>query len=128
MSLRSPLGRVRGLGTAKEGVGHWWSQRLTAIALIPLAIWFVASVAALTGADYQTLRDWVASPLVASLLILLIVATFYHAYLGLQVVIEDYVHSEGVKIGALVVVKGLSILLAVIGIVSVLSLLFGASA
>ena len=128
MSLRSPLGQARGLGTAKEGVGHWWAQRLTAVALIPLTIWFVASVAALAGADHQTLRDWVASPLVASILILLIVATFYHAYLGLQVVIEDYVHGEGVKIAGLVVVKGLSILLAVIGIVSVLTLLFGASA
>ena len=128
MSLRSPLGRVRGLGTAKEGVGHWWSQRLTAIALVPLTVWFVASVAALTGADYQSLRDWVASPITASLLILLIVATFYHAYLGLQVVIEDYVHGEGAKIGSLVVVKGLAILLAMIGIVSVLSLLLGPSA
>ena len=123
MSLRSPLGRVRGLGTAKEGVSHWWAQRLTALALVPLTIWFVVSIAALTGADYAMVREWVGSPLVASLLILLIVAVFYHSYLGLQVVMEDYVHHEGIKIGGLIVIQGLSILLAVIGIVSVLRLL-----
>ena len=123
MSLRSPLGRVRGLGTAKEGVSHWWAQRLTALALVPLTIWFVVSIAALTGADYATVREWAGSPLVASLLVLLIVAVFYHSYLGLQVVMEDYVHHEGFKIGGLIVIQGLSILLAVIGIVSVLRLL-----
>lgn len=123
MSLRSPLGRVRGLGTAKEGVSHWWAQRLTALALIPLTVWFVVSIAILTGADHAAVREWAGSPLVASLLILLIVAVFYHSYLGLQVVVEDYVHHEGFKVGGLIVIQGLSILLAVIGIVSVLRLL-----
>lgn len=123
MSLRSPLGRVRGLGTAKEGVSHWWAQRLTALALVPLTIWFVVSIAALAGADHAAVQEWVGSPLVASLLILLIVAVFYHSYLGLQVVMEDYVHNEGLKVGGLIVIQGLSILLAVIGIVSVLRLL-----
>lgn len=123
MSLRSPLGRVRGLGTAKEGVSHWWAQRLTALALIPLTVWFVVSIAVLTGADHAAVREWAGSPLVASLLILLIVAVFYHSYLGLQVVVEDYVHHEGFKVGGLIVIQGLSILLAVIGIVSVLRLL-----
>ena len=126
MSLRSPLGRVRGLGAAKEGVGHWWAQRLTAIALVPLSLWFVFSVAALTGADYAAMRAWAGSPLVASLLILLIVTTFYHSYLGIQVVIEDYVHHEAVKLGSLMVIKGASILLAVIGVLAVLRLLLGA--
>ena len=125
MSLRSPLGRVRGLGSAKDGTGHWWAQRLTAVALIPLSIWFAASVAAMTGAGYVEFRDWVGSPLVASLLILVIVSTFYHAYLGLQVVIEDYVHNEATKLVGLVLVKGAAILLAVIGVVSVLMLLLG---
>ena len=128
MSLRTQLARVRGLGSAKEGTDHWWGQRLSAIALVPLTIWFVASVAALAGADHQTLTDWVSSPLVASVLVLLVIATFYHAYLGLQVVIEDYVHHEGVKIASLILVKGASILLAVVGILSVLVLLFGAAA
>ena len=86
MSRRSALGRVRGLGSAKEGVGHWWAQRLTALALVPLTIWFAASVAALTGASHPEMVAWAGSPLVAGLLILLIVATFYHNYLGLQVV------------------------------------------
>ena len=125
MSLRSSLGRVRGLGTAKEGVGHWWSQRLTSLALVPLTVWFVAAVAAHAGADYETMRAWVSSPLVAALLLMLIVATFYHAYLGLQVVMEDYVHHEGLKIGGLLLIKGASIVLAVIALLSVLMILFG---
>ncbi len=125
MTLRSPLARVRGLGSAKSGTEHWWAQRLTALALIPLCLWFVASVAAMVGADYATMRAWVDSPLVAGLLILLIVATFYHAYLGVQVVIEDYVHYEPVKIAALLFVAGLSVLLGVIAVLSVLVLLFG---
>ena len=125
MDRRSPLARVRGLGSAKEGVGHWWAQRLTALALIPLSLWFVISVVAHTGADYQAMRDWVGSPLVAGLLILLIVSTFYHVYLGLQVVIEDYVHSEVVKIASLIVIKGLAILLTVVALLSVMSILFG---
>ena len=126
MSLRTSLGRVRGLGTAKEGVGHWWSQRLTALALIPLAIWFAVSVAAHAGADYESFRDWVGSPVVAALLLMLIVATFYHAYLGLQVVIEDYVHHHGIKIASLIAVKAACIVLAVIALLSVLKIMFGA--
>ena len=124
MGLRTSLGRVRGLGTAKEGTGHWWTQRLTSLALIPLAIWFVASVAAHAGADHEAMRDWVGSPVVASLLLLLIVTTFYHSYLGLQVVIEDYVHSETAKLSSLILVKGASILFATIAVVSVLMILF----
>ncbi len=87
--LRSDLGRVRGLGSAKEGVDHWWRQRLTAIALVPLGLWFVVGAIGLVGADYNAAADWVASPLNAVLLLLLILATFLHAELGLQVVIED---------------------------------------
>ncbi len=123
MSLRSPLGQVRGLGSAKEGVSHWWAQRLTALALIPLCLWFVASVVALAGADHAAVRDWVDSPVVAGLLILLIVATFYHAFLGLQVVIEDYVHSEGVKLMTLLLVKGASLVLGTVGVLAVVVLL-----
>ena len=124
MSRRSPLGRVRGLGSAKEGVSHWWAQRLTALALVPLALWFVASVAMMTGADHESVRAWAASPVVAGLLILLIVATFYHMALGLQVVIEDYVGREGVKFAALILVQAASIVLGLIGVLSVLLLLF----
>ena len=125
MSLRSPLGRVRGLGSAKEGVTHFWAQRMTALALIPLTVWFVVSLLCVLGADHAAVKAWVGSPVVAGLLILLIAATFYHAFLGLQVVIEDYVHGEGLKLAALAAVKGASWLLAVIGVLSVLVLLLG---
>lgn len=128
MSMRSPLGRVRGLGSAKEGVGHWWAQRLTSLALIPLGVWFVASVVALTGADYASVRGWIGSPIVAGLLVLLIVTTFFHGALGLQAVIEDYVHHEGAKLAALLAVNGLAILLALAGVLAVLVVLFGARA
>jgi succinate dehydrogenase / fumarate reductase membrane anchor subunit len=116
MSMRSPLGRVRGLGSAREGVGHWWAQRMTSLALVPLALWFVAALVGLTGADYATARDWIATPVPAALLVLLIVATFYHGALGLQVIIEDYVHHEGAK---------LSLLLGLTGVLAVLTVLFG---
>ena len=125
MSLRSPLARVRGLGAAKEGVSHWWAQRLTALALVPLSLWFVASLAALAGADHAVVQAWASSPLVASFLILLVVATLYHAYLGLQVVIEDYVHHEGAKLVWLLAVRGACLVLAVVGVLSVLVLLLG---
>ncbi|MGH6948361.1 MAG: succinate dehydrogenase, hydrophobic membrane anchor protein [Kiloniellales bacterium] len=122
MSLRSPLARVRGLGSAKEGVAQWWMQRMTALALIPLAIWFCASVAALTGADYRTVADWIGSPVPACLLLLLIGATFQHAQLGLQVVIEDYVHSEGLKLAALIAAKSAALVLGLGSALAVLSL------
>ncbi len=125
MSMRSPLGRVRGLGSAREGVGHWWAQRMTALALVPLTLWFVAALVGLTGADHATARDWIAAPVPASLLVLLIVATFYHGALGLQVVIEDYVHHEGAKLAALIAVGGLSLVGGLTGVLAVLTVLFG---
>jgi succinate dehydrogenase / fumarate reductase membrane anchor subunit len=98
---------------------------MTALALIPLSVWFVISLLSVLGADYGVVKAWVSSPVVAGLLILLIAATFYHAFLGLQVVIEDYIHGEGLKLLTLVTVKGASWLLAIIGVVSVLVLLLG---
>ena len=124
MSMRSPLGRVRGLGSAKDGTGHWWAQRLTALALVPLTIWFCTSVIALSGADYAAVVNWIQSPVVAGLLLLLIVSTFYHASLGLQVVVEDYVHHEMTKIAMLLVIKALAIVLCLASVLSVLSILF----
>lgn len=124
MSYKTDMSRVIGLGSAKEGVEHWWGQRLSALALIPLTLWFTGSIAFMTGAGYETVAAWVASPIVAGLLILLIVAVFYHAYLGVQVVIEDYVHHEGLKIAGLLAVKAACILLALAGVLSVLILLF----
>lgn len=123
--MRSPLGRALGLGSAKEGVEHWWMQRLTAVALIPLALWFVASVIALAGADHVKVVEWLSAPLAAILMLLLIGATFYHAALGLQVVIEDYVHGEGAKFASLVLSKLICFALAVAGIFAVLKIAFG---
>jgi succinate dehydrogenase / fumarate reductase membrane anchor subunit len=123
--LRSPLGRAVGLGSAKEGVGHWWAQRLTAVALVPLSLWFVTSVIALAGADHGVVVAWLANPLSAIIMVLLIGATFYHAALGVQVVIEDYVHAEGVKFAALVLNNLICFALAVAGIFAVLKIAFG---
>ncbi len=124
--MRSALGRVRHLGSAKEGVQHWWAQRLTALALVPLTLWFVASIAYLAGADHAGFTGWVARPHNALLMILLLGAGFHHAQLGLQVVIEDYVHGEGAKLAALIVVKFAALLLALAGIFAVLKIAFGA--
>jgi succinate dehydrogenase / fumarate reductase membrane anchor subunit len=123
--MRTPLGRVLGLGSAKEGVEHWWAQRLTAIALVPLSLWLAASVIALAGADYVTFTSWVASPLVAVLLILLVIATFYHAFLGVQVVIEDYVHSEATKLTALVILRFLTFALGLAAVFAILRIALG---
>ncbi len=125
MTMRSPLGRVRGLGSAKEGLGHWWQQRLTAIALVPLVLWFVVSVIANVGADYATMREWLGVPGNATLLILLIVAVFHHAQLGIQVVIEDYVHDPVWSPVAIIATKLLAVALGVYGVVSVLFVAIG---
>ncbi len=122
--LRSPLGRALGLGSAKEGVAHWWAQRVSAVALIPLSLWFVAALIALTGADRATLAARLHAPFPAIVIVLLLIATFYHMYLGIQVVVEDYVHSEWVKISALVLNKLVAFALAVSGIFAVLRLAF----
>jgi succinate dehydrogenase / fumarate reductase membrane anchor subunit len=98
MSLRTPLGKVRGLGSAKEGTDHFWVQRVTAVALIPLMIWFIASLVCLTGGGWLDVILWLSAPVNAILMLLMIVAGFYHLRLGIQVIIEDYVHGEGAKL------------------------------
>jgi succinate dehydrogenase / fumarate reductase membrane anchor subunit len=123
--FRSDLGRARGLGSAKEGVGHWWMQRLTAIALVPLALWFVASLIAHVGVDHAAASAWLGSPAVFGVMALLIAAMFYHAALGLQVIIEDYVHREGLKIAALLLMKFACAALATAAMVSLLVIAFG---
>ena len=125
MSLRSPLGKVRGLGSAKEGVAHWWAQRMTAVALVPLLIWFVGSVCAMAGADYDAVREWVAHPVVSILLVLMTLAVFHHAQLGLQVVLEDYVHTEWLKIASIAFVKFAAIALAVATVFSIVKIALG---
>ena len=125
--MRSPLGRAVGLGSAKEGVEHWWLQRVTAVALVPLTLWFVVAVVRLSSADIDAVRDWVGRPLPAILLVLLLIATFWHASLGLQVVIEDYVHTDLAKLGLLIVIRLACFALAVAGVIAVLGIAFGTS-
>jgi succinate dehydrogenase / fumarate reductase membrane anchor subunit len=103
--MRTTLGRVRGLGSSHDGVGHWWAQRLTAVALAPLVIWFVISALSLMGADYAEFQAWLGTFGNAVLLILLAIALFHHAQLGIQVVIEDYVHAEAPKMIGLIATK-----------------------
>lgn len=124
MNLRSPLARVRGLGSAKDGTGHWWAQRLTALALVPLTLWFVAGVIGSIGADHSELLAWIGHPVTAGLFLLLIGATFYHAALGVQVVIEDYLHNEWVKLAALLAMKAVFVVLGLMAALAVLSILF----
>ena len=124
MTMRTPISRVRGLGSAKEGTHHWWMQRLTAIALIPLGIWFVISMISLAGADHAAASAWLANPLTAVLMLLLIIATFHHLQLGLQVVIEDYIHSEAAKMVCLIGLKLASFALGVAAVFAVLKVAF----
>ena len=118
--LRTPLARARGLGSAKDGVHHWWAQRLTAIALIPLVVWFAISLVMLSGADYAVVRAWIGSPLVMVLLILTIAVGLHHGQLGLQVVIEDYVDGDGWKLALIVIVKFIA---AAFGLAAILAIL-----
>ncbi|HKS88309.1 MAG TPA: succinate dehydrogenase, hydrophobic membrane anchor protein [Stellaceae bacterium] len=124
--MRSPLGRAIGLGSAKEGVQHWWAERVSGLALVPLSLWFVAAIVELAGADRDTFVDWVRNPLRAGFLVLLLIATFYHGALGLQVVVEDYIENEAQRLALIVVMRAAAFLLAVLGIVAVLQLSLGA--
>ncbi len=123
--LRSPLGRALGLGSAKEGVEHWWMQRITAVALVLLSLWFVAALIAHLGADYTAAVAWLRSPLTAIAMILLVLATFVHMALGVQVVIEDYVHHEGTKLASLVLVRLACWALGAAALFAVLRVAFG---
>lgn len=123
--LRTPLARARGLGSAREGVKHWWAQRLTAIALIPLVVWFAISLVMLSGADYDIARAWIGSPLVMVLLILTIVVGLHHGQLGLQVVIEDYIHGDGWKLALIVAVRFVAVIFGLAAVVSILRIGFG---
>lgn len=125
MSMRAPLAQVRGHGSAKAGAHHWWAQRLSAIALVPLFLWFVASLASVASADYATAVSWISSPWNSALLVLLIGAIFYHAQLGMQVVLEDYVSTHWLQVTCIIAVKFLAILLAAVSIIAVLRTAWG---
>ena len=129
MSLRSPLGRVLGLGSAKGGSGHWYSQRVTAVALLILGCWFVASLAMLgPGASHEAVVHWLGAPFSAVMAMLLVVVSAYHAQLGLQVVVEDYVADKGTRVVVLVAIKFALVVAALVGVLAVLRLAFGVPA
>ena len=121
-TLRTPLGKVRGLGAAKRGTDHFIAQRITAIALIPLAIWFIWAIAAHTNGDYAATVAFIAHPVNAVLLALFALTGIYHFVLGLQVVIEDYVSAEGLKIASLLLNKFVGIVLGVAVLLAILKL------
>lgn len=125
--MRSPLGRVLGLGAAKEGTGHWWSQRLTAVALVPLVLWLVYSLILLAGQDHALVIQWVRNPVNAILLAVFLVTMFYHSSLGLEVVIGDYLHLGWLKIAVLVLVKFSHIVLAAAGVFLILRIALGSA-
>jgi len=122
--MRSPLGRAQGLGSAREGVEHWWMQRVTAVALIPLTLWLTASLIARTGSDYDTLIAWLRTPIATIFMVLLLIALFHHTSLGLRVVVEDYVHSDRVKNPAVVAIRLACCALAIAGIYAILRIAF----
>ncbi|MBI2802288.1 MAG: succinate dehydrogenase, hydrophobic membrane anchor protein [Gammaproteobacteria bacterium] len=127
MSLRSNLGRVKGLGSAKQGVHHWRVQRLSALALIPLSLWFVTALMGLVTAPHSAVVAWLAQPHITVLLLALVTALFWHAQLGLQVVIEDYIHRPGRQIAAQLVVRAGAILGALAALVAILKISLGIS-
>jgi succinate dehydrogenase / fumarate reductase membrane anchor subunit len=125
MSLRSPIGRVLGLGAAKEGVSHWWSQRVTSVALLLLGLWFVASLLRMPGFGYEVVITWIALPVNSVLLLLLIGSLVYHSHLGVQVVVEDYVHHHGLKIATMMLLTFAHVAVAALAIFAVLRIAFG---
>ena len=119
MNYRTPLSRARGLGSAKTGTFHWWLQRVTAAALIPLSYWLIQLLNSSMNAPYQETVNWVAAPINTVCIVAWIFAVFYHAALGLQVVIEDYVSAEGLKIISVWVVNLVFMLLALAALIAV---------
>ncbi|NQV54819.1 MAG: succinate dehydrogenase, hydrophobic membrane anchor protein [Rhodospirillales bacterium] len=123
--LRSNLARVRGLGAAKEGVGHWWAQRVTAVALVPLGLWFVFSTVSLAGADLVQFKAWLGEAGNLLLMVLFVGTAFYHMQLGVQAVIEDYVHGEAVKTASLITNKLAAVFLGASSIIAMFKVAFG---
>jgi succinate dehydrogenase / fumarate reductase, membrane anchor subunit len=127
MSLRSPLGKVLGMGSAKDGTGHWWSQRVTAVALVPLTLWFVLSLLMLPGLDYDTVRAWASLPSTGLFSSLLVAVMAYHSYLGTIVIVEDYVTSTAPKVIWLLLLRFAYVLSSGACIFAILRMAFGFS-
>ena len=124
-TMETPLGRVRGLGASGEGAEHWWQERLTSIAVFLLLVWFGVSLLRLPAIDHQTVTDWLRDPLAAVPMLLLIVTAFWHLKLGLQVVVEDYVHDEGGKLFWIVLINFAAVLGGALALFAVLQIAFG---
>lgn len=120
--MRSQLGRARGLGAAKAGAGHWWAERVTALALVPLTLWFICSALRLVGASHDAVLAWLANPFVIVGLIALLIATFHHMQIGLQAVVDDYVPVESARLALLLLIKAVCFVFALAGIIAVLKM------
>ena len=128
MRMETPIGRVRGLGSAKSGAHHWWLERLTSMSTLVLFVWVLASILRLPTLDHKAVVEWLESPIVAVPMLLLIVSTFWHLKLGLQVVIEDYVHEGGLKLFSITLLNFFVIALGALAFYSVLKIAFGGGA
>lgn len=128
MSMETPLSRVRGLGSAKSGARHWWLERLTSVSTLILFVWFIVSLLRLPSLDHDIVTNWLATPLVAVPMLLLIVSTFWHLKLGLQVVVEDYVHEDGLRLFSITLLNFFAIALGALAFFSVLKIAFGGDA
>jgi len=125
MSLRSPLGRVLGAGSAKDGTAHWWAERVSSVALIPLTLWLLFSLLTLPALDYETVRTWLALPISSFLALLTITVMVYHSFLGTSVVVEDYVHGTGTKVVSLLLLRFLHVLVGGASLFAILRVAFG---
>ena len=124
----TPLGRVRGLGSARSGAHHWWLERLTSVSTFVLSVWLVVALLRLPDLGHATFTEWLAQPLAAVPMLLLIVSVFWHSKLGLQVVIEDYVHEDGAKLFWITLLNFLVIFGAALAVFAVLRIAFAGSA
>lgn len=125
MSLRTPLGRITGQGSARHGAVHWWQQRLTAIVMVPLTLWLMVAIVSIVSLGYEAVTLWLRKPINAVLLLIYLMALFHHTQLGLQVVIEDYVSSEWQKLACIVLVKFLCLFAGLASILAVLTVFLG---
>ena len=128
MRMESPLGKVRGLGSARSGARQWWIERLTSLSTLLLLVWFALSLGRLPGFEQATMKVWLAMPVNTAAMVLLVVSSFWHSKLGLQVIVEDYVHEEDNKIFLNLLINFASVAAAAVGIFAILKIAFAGAA